>query len=51
VAGGWNNQYIQHYPMAFGRQIPLEGYTTGFSAGYNWKQFSILCKLSNIANV
>ena len=33
------------------RDIPLEGYTTiDASVGYNWKKFSILCKLSNITN-
>jgi iron complex outermembrane receptor protein len=47
--GGYNNTIAQTLPD---REIPLEGYTTvDFSAGYNWKQFSILCKLSNIANV
>jgi len=47
--GGWNNTNGQTIPD---REIPLEGYTTiDFSAGYNWKQFSILCKLSNISNV
>ncbi|PWA08474.1 TonB-dependent siderophore receptor [Flavobacterium laiguense] len=33
------------------RDIPLEGYTTiDVSAGYTWKKFSILCRLSNITN-
>jgi iron complex outermembrane receptor protein len=33
------------------RDIPIEGYTTiDLSAGYTWKKFSILCKLSNITN-
>ncbi len=34
------------------REIPLKGYTTiDASLGYEWKQFSILCRLSNVANV
>jgi iron complex outermembrane receptor protein len=51
--GGWNNQIDASLPNGiYDRQIPLEGYTTiDLSAGYNWKQFSILCRLSNIANV
>lgn len=47
--GGWNNTNGQTIPD---REIPLDGYTTiDLSAGYTWKQFSILCRLSNIANV
>ncbi|MFV8343354.1 TonB-dependent siderophore receptor [Flavobacterium sp. XS2P39] len=50
--GGWNNQIDASLPNGiFDREIPLEGYTTiDLSVGYNWKQFSILCKLSNITN-
>ncbi|MCI9846906.1 TonB-dependent siderophore receptor [Flavobacterium pectinovorum] len=52
--GGWNNQYSTDpkYPDGIWyREIPLEGYTTvDVSAGYNWKKFSLLCKLSNITN-
>lgn len=53
--GGWNSQYntdLTKYPDGiWDREIPLEGYTTvDVSAGYEWKKFSILCKLSNIAN-
>lgn len=53
--GGWNNdiQITGTPPVTTirDREIPLEGYTTiDVSAGYNWKQFSILCKLSNITN-
>jgi iron complex outermembrane receptor protein len=34
------------------REIPLAGYVTvDASIGYEWRQFSILCRLSNIANV
>ncbi|HJY12250.1 MAG TPA: hypothetical protein VJ304_05645, partial [Flavobacterium sp.] len=33
------------------RDIPLEGYVTvDASLGYEWKKFSILCRLSNITN-
>ncbi|SHM11722.1 TonB-dependent siderophore receptor [Flavobacterium xanthum] len=51
--GGWNNQIDASLPNGiYDREIPLEGYTTiDLSAGYNWKQFSILCRVSNIANV
>jgi iron complex outermembrane receptor protein len=47
--GGWNNTYGQTIPD---RRIPISGYTTfDLSLGYKWKSFSILSKLSNIANV
>jgi iron complex outermembrane receptor protein len=54
--GGWNNQIVINPTTGAvtvnDREIPLKGYTTiDFSAGYNWKQFSLLCKLSNVANV
>jgi iron complex outermembrane receptor protein len=54
--GGWNNQIVINATTGAvtvnDREIPLEGYTTvDLSAGYTWKQFSILCKLSNVANV
>lgn len=51
--GGWNNQIDASLPNGiYDREIPLKGYTTvDVSAGYNWKQFSILCRVSNIANV
>jgi iron complex outermembrane receptor protein len=50
--GGWNNQYDSTRPNGiWDREIPLEGYTTiDVSAGYEWKKFSILCKLSNVTN-
>jgi iron complex outermembrane receptor protein len=53
--GGWNDQYnnnLVKYPDGiYHREIPLDGYTTiDVSAGYTWKKFSILCKLSNITN-
>lgn len=53
--GGWNSQYstdLTKYPNGiWDREIPLEGYTTiDASVGYEWKKFSILCKLSNITN-
>ena len=51
--GGWNNQIDASLPNGiYDREIPLEGYTTiDASVGYSWKQFSILCRVSNIANV
>ncbi|MNQ26380.1 Ferrichrome-iron receptor precursor [compost metagenome] len=53
--GGWNDQYnddLVKYPDGiYHREIPIEGYTTiDLSAGYTWKKFSVLCKLSNITN-
>ena len=60
--GGWNDRYVwtENKPVTTpktytvtieDRDIPLEGYTTiDFSAGYEWKKFSILCKLSNVTN-
>lgn len=53
--GGWNNQVVVN-PTTFvttinDREIPLTDYTTiDLSVGYNWNQFSLLCKLSNITN-
>ncbi|MFV5684522.1 TonB-dependent siderophore receptor [Flavobacterium sp. GB2R13] len=51
-SGGWNNQIDTTLPSGINvREIPLDAYTTiDVSAGYEWKQFSILCKLSNITN-
>lgn len=50
--GGWNNQVNPAYPNnVWDREIPVNGYTTiDVSLGYNWKQFTFLCKLSNITN-
>ena len=53
--GGWNNQHstdLTKYPDGIWyREIPLSDYTTiDASVGYTWKKFSVLCKLSNIAN-
>ena len=50
--GGWNNQYDATRPNGiWDREIPIAGYTTiDLSAGYSWKRFSILCKLSNVTN-
>lgn len=53
--GGWNNDYALNTTtnqVEFrDREIPINGYTTiDVSAGYNWRQFSILCRLSNITN-
>ena len=55
--GGWNSLYAVDPTDATkliinDREVPVGGYATiDFSAGYTWKKFSILCKLSNIANV
>lgn len=47
--GGWNNTKGQTIPD---RTIPLNDFTTfDLSMGYNWHQFSILCKLSNVSNI
>ena len=60
--GGWNDRYVwteitpSTSPKTYNisiedRAIPLEGYTTAdVSVGYEWKKFSVLCKLSNITN-
>ena len=46
--GGYNNTNGQTIPD---RTIPLNGYTTiDVSAGYTWKKWNLLCKLSNITN-
>ncbi len=58
---GWNNRYVYtkidgtnpvEYDVTIqDREIPIGGYTTvDVSAGYEWGKFSVLCKLSNIAN-
>ncbi|GAB4018387.1 TonB-dependent siderophore receptor [Spirosoma koreense] len=47
--GGNNNQYGQ--TPAFSRLIPLTGFTTiDLSAGYGFRNISILAKVSNITN-
>ncbi|MGV9004291.1 TonB-dependent siderophore receptor [Flavobacterium sp.] len=50
--GGWNNQIDPTKPNGINdREIPLNGYTSiDVSLGYDWKNISILCKLSNITN-
>ena len=53
--GGWNDQYVVNATTGAvtinDRDIPLTGYTTiDVSAGYTWKKWSVLCKLSNITN-
>ncbi|WP_291100082.1 MULTISPECIES: TonB-dependent receptor [unclassified Empedobacter] len=50
--GGWNNQIDPSQPNGIlDREIPLSAYTTiDVSAGYKWKNFSLLCRLSNITN-
>ncbi|WP_421944195.1 TonB-dependent siderophore receptor [Pedobacter sp.] len=45
--GGWNDAKN----ASTIRLIPLAAFTTlDFSAGYNWKKFSLLAKMSNITN-
>ena len=47
--GGWN--YTNGQTIFDRIPIPLSGYTTiDFSLGYNWRQISILCRLSNVTN-
>ncbi len=53
--GGWNDQYVINATTGAvtinDRDIPLTGYTTvDVSAGYSWKKWNILCKLSNVTN-
>lgn len=53
--GGWNNDYAYntttHVVEFRDREIPVKGYATlDATLGYTWKQFSLLCKLSNITN-
>ena len=60
--GGWNNDYQwalntdtpepDDYKVTIrNRDFPIEGYATvDASVGYEWKKFSVLCKLSNITN-
>lgn len=53
--GGWNNQIVINsttFESSINdREIPLSDYgTIDLSVGYNWRQFSLLCKLSNITN-
>jgi iron complex outermembrane recepter protein len=61
--GGWNNRYVwtENKPVTVPityivtieeREIPLQGYTSiDASVGYEWEKVSILCRVSNIANV
>ena len=47
--GGWNNTVEQ--AQKYSRLIPVDGFTTvDVSAGYNIKRFSLLAKVSNLAN-
>ncbi|MEX8549082.1 MAG: TonB-dependent siderophore receptor [Mucilaginibacter sp.] len=47
--GGYNNTVNQ--PQKYSRLIPLSGFTTvDLSAGYAYKRFSLLGKVSNIGN-
>jgi len=47
--GGWNNTKGQ--AQNYSRLIPVDGFTTlDISAGYTFKRFSLLAKLSNVTN-
>lgn len=47
---GWNNTYEQ--AQAYDRTIAMKSFTVlDFTAGYSYKRFGILAKLSNIGNV
>lgn len=47
--GGWNNTKEQS--QTYSRLIPVDGFTTiDVSVGYSIKKFSLLAKLSNLAN-
>lgn len=52
--GGWNDQYVVNTNGAItinDRDFPVKGYTTfDLSAGYTYKKWSVLCKLSNVTN-
>lgn len=53
--GGWNNNLVVNPTTGAAtindREVPLDGYVTlDLSAGYSWKKFSILCKVSNVTN-
>lgn len=48
--GGWNNTVGQ--TQNYSRMIPVSAFTTvDVTAGYKWKKFSLLTKVSNLANV
>ncbi len=48
--GGWNNTF--EHVTSYSRMIPVEAFTTvDISAGYSIKRFSLLAKVSNVANV
>lgn len=47
---GWNNTFANQ-KAGIDRRIPIEGYTTlDISAGYTWKNISLLAKVSNLFN-
>ncbi len=47
---GWNNTFANQN-AGLDRRIPIEGYTTlDISAGYTWKNISLLAKVSNLFN-
>ena len=47
---GWNNTFANRN-AGIDRRIPIKGYTTlDLTAGYNWKNFSLLAKVTNLFN-
>lgn len=47
---GWNNTFANQ-KAGIDRRIPIKGYTTlDVSAGYSWKNISVLGKVSNLFN-
>jgi iron complex outermembrane receptor protein len=47
--GGWNNTKGQ--AQTYDRRIPVDGFcTVDVSAGYTWKNISLLAKVSNLTN-
>jgi iron complex outermembrane recepter protein len=47
--GGWNNQIGQ--TQTYDRRIPVDGFSTlDFTAGYTYKKWSLLAKVSNVTN-
>ncbi|MFV0604482.1 MAG: TonB-dependent siderophore receptor [Niabella sp.] len=50
--GGWNNDYADNNGTVRTRAFEVNGFgTLDFSAGYNYKNISLMAKLSNITNV
>lgn len=51
--GGWNNDYqlVSGNLVIRDREVPVRSYNTfDASVGYEWKNLSLLCKVSNLTN-